>query len=596
MRKLFPLIVLALLIVGCTLQQAGNIYADPTRVVLQLTQISVNATATAFSPSGGGGGANNNTNIKENKPTATIAAPISPTSNIPPTATTEPAVIALTGVSNTGSGTAQVSWSAVGSFPYGFKVLYDKSNSAPVLPSSSSQYISDPNARTAYLSLEKGVTYYFRVCRFDGNGCKVYSDVLQLTTKAVPTATTAPLSNLVITGMNQAGTGKATMDWSATGSFPNGFKIVQSETNPEPVYPGDTWTYISDGSLRAATVSGTAGHKYYFRICQYDGSGCSVYSPTYTFSFASSGDTSSESITITGANQAGAGKGILFWSATGNFPKGFKIAWSETNTAPTYPADTWVYISDGAARQAEVTGTPGHKYYFRVCKYNGSGCDFYSPTYAWAFASAPAVTKTPTVAPTPDTSTITITGAVDTTTGSGILNWTATGYFPLGFKIAYSTTNTNPVFPGDAYIYLSDPAARSTPICGTPGSTVYYRVCKYLGGACGVYSNSYAFTFALPPEPTADGSTITLDSVTIVDAASATASWTATGDFPDGFKLMWSSTSSSPDLSNSTYVWYGGTPGAITGLAPTTTYYVRVCKYSPSGCTIMSNVITYANP
>lgn len=586
MRKVFGFIILAILIAGCTLQTTGNIYADPTRITANLTQISVNATATAFSPGGGGGSISN---IKEVKPTNAVA--IIPTSNVPAPTTGALAVISLNSVSNTGAGLVQVNWSAVGSFPYGFKILYDKVSSAPTFPASPSQYLNDGNARSITLALEQGKSYYFRVCRFDGSSCNLYSDILQLTTSLVPTATTTVQSSLVITGMNQLAAGKATMFWNATGSFPNGFKIVQSESNPQPVYPGDTWTYITDGSLRSATVTGTAGHTYYFRICQFDGSACKVYSPTYTFTFSgTSPTTSSESITITGLNQAGSGKGTIYWSATGSFPNGFKIAWSETNTKPAYPGDTWIYISDGSVRSATVTGTPGHQYYFRVCKYDGSTCLFYSPTYTWSFASAPVATATT------DTSSITITGAVDTSSGNGTLNWTATGDFPLGFKIAYSTTNTNPVYPGDAYIYLSDPAVRSTSISGTPGSTVYYRVCKYLGGTCGVYSNSYAYTFAALPEPTPDTSTITLDNVTAADATSAVASWTATGDFPDGFKLMWSDTSSSPDLSNSTYVWFSGSPGTVTGMASATTYYVRVCKYTSSGCTIMSNVITYVNP
>lgn len=585
MRRAIPILVLAILIAGCTLQTTGNIYADPTRIVVQLTKISADATATAFSLPGQGN--NPLTNVKENHPNP----------GEQPTATAVPAVIAMTGATDTGGGVVQVNWSAVGSFPNGFKVLYDKINNTPSFSVSPSQHIGDGNARSAYLSLEQGKTYYLRVCRFTGSGCDMYSDVLRLDTAALPTATPIPLASLKITGMNQLATGKATMYWNATGSFPYGFKIVQSETNSQPVYPGNESTYISNGTLRTATVTGTAGHTYYFRICQFDGNACTVYSPTYTFTFAAAAPTattSSESITITGMNQAGTGKGTMFWKAVGSFPYGFKIAWSETNPKPTYPENTWIYVSDGALRTAEVTGTPGRTYYFRVCKYDGSKCLFYSPTYTWAFASAPE----PTLTSTPDTSSITITGATDTTSGNATLYWKATGDFPLGFKIAYSTTNPNPVYPGDSYYYFSDPTVRSAGIIGTPGSTVYYRVCKYLGGACGVYSNSYAFTFAAAPEPTPDTSTISLYGVTPVDASSASATWSCAGDFPDGFKLLWSSIAPPTSTSDAEgAAWYDCSPGTLTGLISGTTYYVTVCKWSSSGCTsVVSNAVTYPHP
>ena len=75
--------------------------------------------------------------------------------------------------------------------------------------------------------------------------------------------------------------------------------------------------------------------------------------------------------------------------------------------------------------------------------------------------------------------------------GSSV-SWTTNGYSKNGFKIVWSK-NAAPTYPtreGDQYIYLSDPSAKSTTLEAFDGSGSYHvRVCEYLGGACGVYSN-----------------------------------------------------------------------------------------------------------
>ena len=75
---------------------------------------------------------------------------------------------------------------------------------------------------------------------------------------------------------------------------------------------------------------------------------------------------------------------------------------------------------------------------------------------------------------------------------SGKVWWDEDGYSSLGFKIVWSL-NENPTYPlrsGDKYVYLSSPSSESTILTAFNGTGVYYvRVCEYLGGRCGVYSN-----------------------------------------------------------------------------------------------------------
>lgn len=80
-----------------------------------------------------------------------------------------------------------------------------------------------------------------------------------------------------------------------------------------------------------------------------------------------------------------------------------------------------------------------------------------------------------------------------TLTGEGEkIEWSVDGYSAKGFKVVWSK-NENPVYPlrsGDKYHYYSKPDKSTDELSAFSGSGMYYvRVCEYLGGKCGVYSN-----------------------------------------------------------------------------------------------------------
>jgi len=62
----------------------------------------------------------------------------------------------------------------------------------------------------------------------------------------------------------------------------------------------------------------------------------------------------------------------------------------------------------------------------------------------------------------------------------------------MGFKVVWSK-NQGPTYPnrsGDKYHYLTNPSASSDTVSGLESGQIYYfRVCEYLGGKCGLYSN-----------------------------------------------------------------------------------------------------------
>jgi len=102
---------------------------------------------------------------------------------------------------------------------------------------------------------------------------------------------------------------------------------------------------------------------------------------------------SDSSIIITNIKETSSGQALLSWTATGTFSTGFRIYYSSYIKVPSIGSEKSEYaIPDGTNRSAYVTGTPGTTYYYRICSYTGSGCDFYSNIYTFTYLAA---TSTP---------------------------------------------------------------------------------------------------------------------------------------------------------------------------------------------------------
>jgi hypothetical protein len=81
--------------------------------------------------------------------------------------------------------------------------------------------------------------------------------------------------------------------------------------------------------------------------------------------------------------------------------------------------------------------------------------------------------------------------------GEKSVHWKTDGTAPQGFKVVWSKV-PGPKYPNrdsDRYLYLSSSGAADADIEAFDGSGTYYvRVCEYLGGSCGTYSNEVSLT------------------------------------------------------------------------------------------------------
>jgi hypothetical protein len=482
--------------------------------------------------------------------------------------------ITITGMSSNGSRKAQINWTGVGTFSSGFKIVYSTSSANPYVGGYPYYSISNSSTRIAYVDGKAGTKYYYRVCRVTGTTCDIYSNSYSYTFPGTAVTSTPDSSAIHITSITDTTTGKAAVNWSASGSFPNGFKILYSSSHSSPTL-NDTHVSISDGSLRTGIITGTPGTKYYVRVCKYDGSSCEVYSPTVTFTFNNAPD----AIVLTSivASDTNLEIAKVSWTATGSFPSGFKLLYSQTNTDPTL-SDGVVTVSSSAARTATFSGSQGTTYHVRLCKYISGDCDIYSNTLNYTFPG--------------DASTINITSLSSTANlGEAIIQWNASGNFPNGFKILASQTRTLPLL-GDTLLSVGDGSLRIATITqGIPGTTYHFRICKYYNSLCSAYStNTMDVTF------TDDPAIINIPSVTDSTPGNAIVNWTATttkGDFSGGFKILASTTNTQPTLADVVASAGVADSSATISGTPDTNYYIRVCKYFNGGCSAYSNTYSF---
>jgi hypothetical protein len=191
-----------------------------------------------------------------------------------------------------------------------------------------------------------------------------------------------------------------------------------------------------------------------------------------------SADTSASSVTSIELSETDDG---VSWQTEGSSPSGYKVVWSK-NPNPTYPCregDQYHYYTDPGHDSDTLEAFAGDGvYYVRVCEYLGGRCGVYSNEISLSLGSGEAAAVP--------------VKAIRLKESDEGISWQTDGRSPGGYKVVWSK-NPNPTYPcreGDQYHYYTDPGHDSDTLEAFAGDGVYYvRVCEYLGGRCGVYSN-----------------------------------------------------------------------------------------------------------
>ena len=188
--------------------------------------------------------------------------------------------ISLTG-QLTDPGKIRLDWSLNGvEVPKGFKVVMSTEPN-PVYPGNKYHYKSSPSTRHDYWTrLRDNTTYHFRVCQYLGGKCGVYSNDVAIKVKVNGAFAEGVMPGNINLGVEPLGDGKVSINWDLVNmDSPKGYKVVVSE-EPDPVYPGNDYHYISNPEQTSDTWSDlTPGKTYHFRVCEYLGGFCGTYSP-----------------------------------------------------------------------------------------------------------------------------------------------------------------------------------------------------------------------------------------------------------------------------------------------------------------------------
>lgn len=212
---------------------------------------------------------------------------------------------------------------------------------------------------------------------------------------AIVTSTSSGYNDPIIkTELNFSATlngSQVDMNW--TPYAPSGFnyyKVIRSTSNPNPVYPDDSYikadsnpdaSSYTDKSVPAGTV--------YYRVCsivkpdRYCSNVVTINKDSETSDVLTTVSDPIEPATLTLSAEMQTDGIQLSWTIDGQSPKGFKIAISTVNENPTYPVisgDSYRYFTDSAKRSyTDVKLQAGKTYHYRVCQYDGSGvCLSYS--------------------------------------------------------------------------------------------------------------------------------------------------------------------------------------------------------------------------
>ena len=179
----------------------------------------------------------------------------------------------------------------------------------------------------------------------------------------------------------------------------------------------------------------------------------------------------------------------LSWNLNGiEAPNGVKvIKGPEAN--PVFPGNDGIYLGDTKIKSYRWAAKDGKTWHFRVCSYVDGKCANYSNDVSVQTVLKEGNSTTSSVN--------SINLSVQKQDNKAKLTWTVDGNSALGFKIAWSH-DENPTYPPkkkeDLWNYQSNPGTREFTTDGLSG-TYHFRVCEYLGGSCGKYSNDVSLSF-----------------------------------------------------------------------------------------------------
>ncbi|MBD3360263.1 hypothetical protein GF366_00505 [Candidatus Peregrinibacteria bacterium] len=388
--------------------------------------------------------------------------------------TTVTSVVDSITVSNEGDG--NISWIVDGYSEKGYKVVWSK-NTGPTYPTRSGdkyKYFSSPETDSATLTAFDGEgTYFARVCEYLGGECGTYSNEVQLSLSgSTKTEKTVTEDSGTFDDVSETHENSEAIDYLKN----EGVVVGYSDGTYKPENKINRAEFLKIVMITAGHENGSEGkcfndvkeEWYAPYICKAKNMGLvngysdGNYRPDRDINFAEA-----SKIVVLALNLPTSDNDNETWYQ--------KFVTSLENKY-AIPSTIWTFDEDVTrGEMAEIV--------WRIETDNIS-----KPSKTYDIIKEQ---KDTTI-----TKSESINGEVNSITlineGNGGINWTTDGYSEKGYKVVWSKTSgpTYPTREGDQFQYKSDPSTDSATLDAYDGEGTYYaRVCEYLGGECGVYSN-----------------------------------------------------------------------------------------------------------
>lgn len=225
--------------------------------------------------------------------------------------------------------------------------------------------ITDINATSMIdYDAKNGKSYYYRICAVNTAKEVICGNVVQVTSQ---NSEEEQSSSTQVSASAQATAGGVNIFWDITGDAPKGFKIVISES-ANPTYPGAQYAQYVSADTRSYTWSGLPQKALHIRVGAYDGGSVYAYSNDVAVTPI---DQNNPPAASSLSAQIKADGVYLSWTRNNdNDFKYYKVVRSQTNPAPTYPADGYLKAASRdelAYVDTTVKSSSTGTYYYSVC-------------------------------------------------------------------------------------------------------------------------------------------------------------------------------------------------------------------------------------
>ena len=406
-----------------------------------------------------------------------------------------------------------------------------------------------------------GTVYYARAYATNSLGTG-YGSQITITTPSIPVLTTTAITSLSSSGASSGGTISSSIGSNVTS------KGVVWSTSPNPTIALSTKTSNGTGTTTfTSTITGlSSSTTYYVRSYATNTTGTG-YGNELTFTTTSSGSVPSlTTTTVTSITQTTASSGGNVTSDGGLSVTARGVVWS-TSISPTIALSTKTSNGTGTGSfTSSITGlTQNTTYYVRAYATNSNGTNYGTEQ---SFTTLP--TNTIPVVTTTSVTSITSTGA---STGGNVTS--AGGLTVTERGVCYATTQT-PTIANSVVISGLGTGSFTSSLSGLTASTIYY-VRAYATNSLGTaYGSQQSFT-TLANNTIPVVTTTTVTSITQTTASSG-GNVTSAGGLTVTERGVCYATTQTPTIANSIVTSGTGTgsfTSSITGLSPSTTYYLR---------------------